>query len=408
MKLSNTALVAILAASTAVEAAPAAIHNVPATMSTSVEQRSLEQALAELEQLSELKRRGTDEMGLVDIQAREYALITQILTAVKNSNLVPVVVKFFIDNPALRKIAIDAVVLIIKLGLISLKTLLQYLVQLGLLSRVLLDLLNDCHVYANVLLLVRDVLGNILNRLFKQTKRELYTQEEELAMYERDGLLKHYPTAEAVSADAEKRDLHDIIINVLQSVANSGLGTSVVEAALTDPNLIDFGVQLIQALVQNNLINLGSIISAVAQLGLLQELIKDIVNIPTLKNIIANVLLVMEGKCGASAPKGLAPANTANAAPTPVNTAAATTPAANTPAVTSAAATAAAPATTTPATTRSGGLIGGLLDIVGNALGKINQRLPTTTPLTVAGVLTALNPCETQAKREFKRLRVNY
>lgn len=302
MKFSQSALIATLAA-TAVHAAPAQVDNASSDValldSVLAKRQDLEGTLLQLKELDEMrvKRSNMDEQ----LTAREYEIVTKVLSAIDDTDLAPTVLKFFVTQENLRKIAINAIVWVLENSLINLTTLLKALVDSGLLSRVLTDVLSDCEVYVSVIGIATDVIRSLLGNLFDKREQLLeggvMTHEETVELLKKDGLMK--PSM----LDMEKRDIDvsNIVDNLLESLANSGLASSVVIAVLTDRAFIDFGADLIRAIMESDgetNLSIGDLVSAITNSGLIPELLDLLLDSDTLSTIGRNVLKAVTGQCG--------------------------------------------------------------------------------------------------------------
>lgn len=406
MKLSNTAIAVLSVSSVVVQAAPAQIkESLSSSGGDLVKREVLEKALVDLEGLKMMREKR--ELLDSELSAREYQIVTTVLETVKNTQLAPVVLKYFLKNAVLQAAAVQGVVLVVKNKLISAATLLKFLVQSGLITTVINDIIADCAFFAQVLGMVKSELPNILN-LLKSTlphilKRDTpFTHEEGLELLRKDGLIEETIYDDLDDLELEKRDIDGIILNVMNSLAESGLATQVVEAALTDPQFFTFGALLLGALYANGLLKLQSLISAISQSGLLPALITDLANVKTLKTIAGTAVSAFQGKCGSTT----------------------TTPTTNIPRNSTAVS-----STSTSKPSKSlvgsllGSLIGGgtLLGGLGSLFGKPSSSssssgpksvsyisTPVATKATIASttIATTVNPCTTAAKL-FKRERLN-
>lgn len=98
-----------------------------------------------------------------DIVKRESQIVTDILTIIKDTNLAPGVIEYFISDPTLSNITINVIVSAIKNGWINLDTLLKSLNDSGLAVDVIQNLINDCAFYAQIFKLVGQWLENLPN-----------------------------------------------------------------------------------------------------------------------------------------------------------------------------------------------------------------------------------------------------
>lgn len=292
MKFSNSAVVAVLASSVAVQAAPAPIVERQTDTQIIAKRDDLQRALEQYAELQALKVKRADLAA--ELAEREYQIVTDVLTAIKDTELVPVVLKFFVSNETLRNLTISGLEFVIRSGLISLQSLLDLAVQSGLVVSVVNDVITNCSVYVSIFDLITSIVGNILQGLFnKREEKRPYTLDEGIAMLRRDGLMP----APMVMETSEKRDVNDVVVELLESLASSGLALQVVETVLTDPEFISFGAQLVLQLNQDGLIDISAILSAVAQSGLLPQLINEFLNFDTIKDIGATAIDALDGTC---------------------------------------------------------------------------------------------------------------
>lgn len=413
MKLSQSALLAVLASSL-VNAAPTKVNerstNVAKREVSLAKRENLDRALAQLQEFEEMrsKRAELDHQ----LSEREYEIVTEILTFIKDTDLAPTIIEYFISNTTTRTIAVTAIVYVIKSGLISLKTLLTYLVNSGLLDTVLTDVLSDCEVYAAVIEEAETVVKSLLSSFLSKREElglgenDIMTHAQSVELLRRDGLMQPsiFERSEKNQSglhEEDKRDLESIITNVLESLGNSGLASQVVIALLTDSDFYVLGAELIAALIAADIdFSLSDIISALSSSGIVSDLLSLLLSSDTLSTIGLNVLKAIQGQCDSSSSTTKTTATTKATATT--TTVAATTQGTTTTSSTSRTTTTAANTYTyTTATTGTTGTTTTTANNVG------------TTYTTVAAVSTATSsstdPCETAvAKREFKRLRLNY
>lgn len=291
MKFSNTALAVLATSAVVAEAAPTQMTESTASDSISlIKRQELENALSDLNELKMMREKR--ELLESELSAREYTIVTNVLDAIKDTNLAPVVLKYFTSNVVLQAAAVQGILFVIKSNLISAATLLKYLTQSGLITSVINDIIADCGFFAQVLGLLKSELGNIFKR------DEPYTHEEGLELLRRDGLIEE---TEFDNLDMlDKRAVDDVINNVLDSLAKSGLATQVVEAALVDPKFYRFSALLIGVLYAQGLLKLQPLVQAVSQSGLIPALLSDLLNVLTLKTIASTAVNAFLGKCGST------------------------------------------------------------------------------------------------------------
>lgn len=291
MKFSNTALAVLATSAVVAEAAPTQMTESTASDSISlIKRQELENALSDLNELKMMREKR--ELLESELSAREYTIVTNVLDAIKDTNLAPVVLKYFTSNVVLQAAAVQGILFVIKSNLISAATLLKYLTQSGLITSVINDIIADCGFFAQVLGLLKSELGNIFKR------DEPYTHEEGLELLRRDGLIEETEFDNLEMLD--KRAVDDVINNVLDSLAKSGLATQVVEAALVDPKFYRFSALLIGVLYAQGLLKLQPLVQAVSQSGLIPALLSDLLNVLTLKTIASTAVNAFLGKCGST------------------------------------------------------------------------------------------------------------
>ncbi|QEL63432.1 hypothetical protein CJJ09_005634 [Candidozyma auris] len=185
-----------------------------------------------------------------ELSEREYKIVTEVLSAINDTNLAPTVLKFFVTQPTLRQVAIDVIAWVLRNAKINLTTLLKALVDSGLLNRVLTDALSDCQVYVSVIGIAEDVVKALLNKIFSKREllgldeRDILTDEQTIELLKKDGLMQPSMLEDKRALDI---DVNNIVNNLLESLANSGLASSVVIAVLTDKAFINFGADLIRS-----------------------------------------------------------------------------------------------------------------------------------------------------------------
>lgn len=289
MKTSTITATLALALLTSVQAAPANV----AAPNTSLTKRQVD----EINDLILALDSHTVKRGLVtdpvELHAREYAIVTQILAAINSTNLAPKIIQGLVDNKKLQPIVTKAAVAIIKSGLISLETLFTSLNDSGLATKVIKDLLNDCTLYQDIFKLALTEIGNLVDKI--EAKRAGKSVSVKRFLEEEDTW---------VPTPSKRLDADEIVDNLLESLANSGLASSVVRALIVDPQFLLYGVDLLKELFNQNLIDFGSLISALIDSGLVTSLFKEFFNVETLKTVIFNALAAAFNNCGGSTISG--------------------------------------------------------------------------------------------------------
>lgn len=246
-------------------------------------------------------------LSLVEISTRENQIVTDVLSAINDTNLAPGIIKYFIDDPTLSKIATNAIVSLVKSGVVNINTLLKGLNDSGLAAQVVTDLINDCDFYAEIYKLALSAISNLVGKVFG--KRELEDQMAELQAIGQKDLAKRATTTGAPAATGGS-NLQAIITSLMESLKNSGLASSVVEALVVDDKFYSWGGDLIKQLFQSDALTVPELVSALVQSGLIPSLVKQFLNFATLRTVIVNALKAAAGKCDASTLSSLSATST--------------------------------------------------------------------------------------------------
>lgn len=296
MKFSNTYLTAILAASIVTEAAPAKVESSNTNELQVAKRITLDELIAKLDALAASKSK-RDEAS-TDLEKKEYEIVTEVLSYLNDTNLAPKVIKYLATNKTLEPITISTIVAVIKSGLLNLNTLLDALVQSGLVNKVIEDVISDCSLYAKLFSLAKTIIGDLADKveekLSSKSKREvdLDSAHAQLVAKRKLDLIE--------DLDIEKRDSEEVLVNLLESLGNSGLASSVVKSILTDSSYIPFAIDLVGAVLASGSLNISKLISAVKSSGLIGSLFRQIFSLNTLQTVATNAFAAFEGDCGST------------------------------------------------------------------------------------------------------------
>lgn len=288
MKVSTVSATLALALATNVYAAPANV--VTLTSLSKREQDQIADLIVALDQHAVKRALITDP---VEIQAREYAIVTQILAAINSTNLAPKIIQGLVDNKNLQPYVTQAAIAIIKSGLISLDTLFTALNDSGLATKVIKDLINDCTFYRDIFKLALQEISNLTEKIKEKLAGNSVSVKRFL---EEDD--------EWIPNPSKRYDPDGVVNNLLESLANSGLASSVVRTLIVDPQFLSYGASLLKQLFEQNLINWSGLISAIKDSGLVTTLFKEFFNVATLKTVIFNALAAAFDNCGGSTISG--------------------------------------------------------------------------------------------------------
>lgn len=282
MRLSSSAITAILAYTTFIEAAPAQVE---ANGAVAVRQINHAELISKIEAFSEYKSKReslTDELD-----KREYEIVTEVLSALKDTNLAPQIIHYFATNSTFEPIVVNVIVGLLKSGLLNFDSLLSALVDSGLINTVIGQAISDCSLYQSLFSLAASLIKNLASKV-----ETLIEEGVDKFTSKRDD------SALPAVAQFDERDTSEVVINLLQSLGNSGLAYSVVKSILTDSSYIPFAVDLIKQVLANNALDIGEVLSAVKESGLLGSLFKQIFSLSTLETVVTTAFAAFSGDCG--------------------------------------------------------------------------------------------------------------
>ena len=282
--------------------------------STAISKREAQQVELTIARLADLQSKRS-ELTYDELAMRESQIVTDVLTAIKNTNLAPKIIKWLVTDPTLGPLASNLIVQLIKNKVINLGALLKALNDSGLAVQVVKDLINDCSFYADIYKLVWNniknlpqLIGDIISGIGKR---------EDLP---EGGLI--VPKRDLAPRDASD----DLVTSLMESLKDSGLATQVVRQLITDQGFLEWGADLIKQLFEEKALSLSDVLDAVVQSGLVPSLIDGLLNFDTIKTVIVNALAAAFGKCnGSSLTTASAPPSTSVSNPFPSGTGTSTT-----------------------------------------------------------------------------------
>lgn len=278
MKLSATSATLVLAITAAVQAAPA-----PYEGETAISKRDLAAANEVLASMNTFVEK-RESFSAEELAKREYKIVTDVLSLIKDFGFAPQIIEYLVSDPTLGPITSKTIVAAIKNGWVNLGTLLKALNDSGLAVSVIQGLINDCQFYQEIFKLAEQFISNLLDKIkAKLSKREL----------------EQFDAPMAVSSNQlAKRDAYDVLVNVMESLKNSGLADQVVQALVVDEDFLKWGADLIQQLFSSGAVTIPELISDIADSGLVPSLFKAFFNLGTLNDVITTALAAASGKCG--------------------------------------------------------------------------------------------------------------
>ena len=299
MKIDIATGTLILAAISQVAAAPAADGPTKVTSLTVRELTSVNNAIVALEHYN-AKR---DLMSAEELQKREVQIVTDVLAAIKDTNLALAIIKYIIDDPTLSGIATDVIVWAMKSGIINLDTLLKSLNDSGLAVDVINDLIHDCQFYAQIYKIVLQQLANLpslIASILGLNSNQVSSSKAATANVKRQ--LIEAGAQSQVPVPILARDTQEILTSLMESLKNSGLANQVVEALVVDDQFYTWGADLIKQLFDSGAITLSEVILALLDSGLIPSIIEAFLNVDTLKTVIVNALAAAFGNCQSVTP----------------------------------------------------------------------------------------------------------
>lgn len=288
MKVSTTTLATVIACTTVVSAAPA-------TYESSVQKRADTNELAEA--LRELQSFNSKRDTLSNhLNKREYEIVTKVLAALNDTGMAPKVIHYLATNEKLQPVVIKTLVAVIKAGAMNLTSLFKALDESNLVGKVVNDLISDCQLYVSLFNTAKKIIANL------EQKVETLVKEGISKITQRDLEVIQYNTRstsqlESAAADFDKRDLDDVVVNLLDSLGESGLASSVVKSIVTDPSYVPFAVELVKEVMASGALSLSQLISAVKDSNLVGDLLKQILSVDTFKTVATNAFAAFFGDC---------------------------------------------------------------------------------------------------------------
>lgn len=288
MKVSTTSLAAVLACAASVAAAPASVEANDIVVKREAQLLSV---IASLDELTTQKAK-RDAISQ-ELSQRDYAIVTEVLSALNDTDLSEDIIHFLATDPTLSNITVLTVVAVLKSGLVNLDTLLSALVQSGLINQVIQDVISDCQIYVDLFTLAESLISGLV-------------QKVEAVILDGISSLKREDTFQTdVAMLAERATVNPIVLNLLESLKNSGLASSVVKSILTDSSYIPFAEKLIAGILASDALNILDTISAVTDSGLLGSLFKQIFSLSTVETVVTNAFAALSGTCnGGKVPLG--------------------------------------------------------------------------------------------------------
>lgn len=233
----------------------------------------------------------------MEIMKRDYAIVTDVLTAINQTQLAPKILDYFVSSPTFEPIVVNVLISVMKSGLISLQAVLDALVSSNLAVNVINDLISDCDLYVDLFNAAEEIISDLASKVKELISEGVSTL---ISRDENDNSL-------AAFVVTEKRldfDIDSVVDNLLDSLYQSGLASSVVKDVLTNSAYLSFAEDLLKAMLANNLIDIPSIISALKESGLITQLFQELLNFGTLSTVAETAFAAFAGQCSGSSAGG--------------------------------------------------------------------------------------------------------
>lgn len=240
MRLSNTTILAILATSTFVNAAPTVVEDASKT-NTVVKKEDLNEVLDHLAELKNLKSKRDLLEGeeLADLEKRADNVLSNLISALANSGLISDVFNTLTSDSQLRSIIGNIVKSTLHAVIVQGPDLIKAIWNSGLLQNIFNKILNDGELrgallnagkalFSTAIDLVGKFIGND-NGNNNGAKRDVLSIADMKEMNEKR------------ESDLEERDLLDIVSFVVQQIKDSGIVSDLINKVMSDPQgAIDF------------------------------------------------------------------------------------------------------------------------------------------------------------------------
>lgn len=287
MKLTTTTIAAALAYASVVNSAPTAVESDNKNVV-----RGENDLMEILNNLDALKTKREETVDTLD--KREYQIVTDVLRALDNTDLAPQIIEYLATSPNLQPIVINTIVTVLQSGLLDMTTLFQALDESGLVVTVIQDLISDCSLYESLFRTAAGIISDLVDKV-----------QAKLSGNSKRGMIMDSMINRPVQG-MNKRDIdfQNVVVNLLESLGNSGLASSVVKSIITDPDYIPFGIELVKTVLQNNALDVGELVDAVKNTDLASNLLKSILNANTFDTVVTNAFAAFAGDCSGGGSTG--------------------------------------------------------------------------------------------------------
>ncbi|KAG7660660.1 uncharacterized protein J8A68_005777 [[Candida] subhashii] len=244
MKLTNATLLAIVASSAFVSAAPI---NVPVGNELMVKRSDANEVLEILNELNTLKAKREyieGEDALLDLQRREDSAIGQLITALINSGIIGDVYSKLTTDPQISASVKAIVKAAIQTAVVQGPALIKAVWNSGMLGDIFNKFLNDTDLRTALLNVAKSLFGTAVNLLKSYASGASSSSSSSTTSSKRD-VAPVVARRSTVDADLDeyldKRDVADIVAYVAKAIYSSGLVQNFVSKIMANPQQsIDF------------------------------------------------------------------------------------------------------------------------------------------------------------------------
>lgn len=405
MKFSQTTLLAVLASSAFVSAAPAIVAE-----QSMVKREDVNDVLAILKEIKEhnAKREYLEGDALIEHDKRADSALGNLISALSNSGIISQVWNTLTTNDAIKTSLSNIVQSAIQTAVVQGPALISAIWNSGLLGDIFNDFLNDTDLRSAFLDVAKSIFGTAVNLITSWLSGSSSSSTTTAAASTSTGTAAKRELLDLNAEYIDKRDLSSIIQFIVQEISDSGIVSSLVNKALADPQA---SISFLTSAFQNGLVIVQDVYDWAKQSGLWDSALSYIsANAGTWASAIASFLgnALTSGTVSASeidnasssvSARSTTPVSTAAAA---ANSAIAATTAA--PAATSTTAAAATGTTGTTATTAASGnndALNSLIDKYGGSSATTAAASVDTSGLS--GSVNQLVSAAGQAASSLKR-----
>lgn len=240
MKFSTPTLLAILASTAVVQAAPSAI--IPEEATTQLVKKSdVEDALAIIQELGSLNQKRElieDENELMELSKRADSLLAQLISALANSGIIKSVWTALTSDTALRSEIIALVKKAFSAAVTYGPSLIKAVYNSGIIQKFFSAIWNDAGLRSTLFSAAKAIFSSGLNLLkaFLATKSGATTAASTpTAAAKREAEAVTLPEDFDASLYIDKRDLLSTAESIVTAIKNTGIVQSLVQKVLADP-----------------------------------------------------------------------------------------------------------------------------------------------------------------------------